>query len=277
MNATDIDTKSLRDKFKAEFDLADRLLKFFDQIFDARFKNRQVSSEEEHIIPMLQLCARAQKTARAMVMLGERGFGEDVGVLARSLVETVFHFLYMARDPRVRGLLYFRHELVSEIEGFQRFKGSDTLNSGIKESELHAKIKAIDDKIKQIRPSFDLSTFRNNGAGGWTGKHISEIAKDLGPNGERQYRTTFWFLSGYTHPSPVWMQSLRVENETGILVDPGPSTSYVREIVLSALCYYLIALYYGVDDFFGLGNRSRIDQFESEFREISNRNKDATR
>lgn len=272
MDTGEIDTATVRTKFEAEFSLADRLLKFFDQLFDGRFKNRQVSSEEEHMVPMLQLCARAQKTARAIVILGERGFGEDAGILARALVETVFHFLYMARDPRIRGLLYFRHELVSELEGFARFKqgpGSERLTSDIDESQLRDKVEAIESKIKQIRPSFDFSKLSRNDSKGWTGKTISEIVKDLGPDGERQYRTTFWILSGYTHPSPVWMSSLRVENEAGILVDPGPSTSYVKEIILSALCYYLIMLYYGIDDFFSLGYQSSIGEFEAEFRRVA--------
>ena len=186
-------------------------------------------------------------------------------------MEAVLHFGYMTLSPRVNGLLYLRHGYAAELEGFARLRKVSTSidpEFDFDESRWRNNIKELEQRILEVRPNFDLEDLKRNDWRGWSGKSTAWMAKDLGEDAERQYMTTFWILSGYTHPSPLWMQSLRVDGQNDVLVDARPSNSYVRPILVSALCYYLIASCYAVSDFFGLGKEQSIKEFEDRFRKL---------
>lgn len=137
---------------------------------------------------LLQKC---QKTHWSILLLCREGFGEDAGMLLRTLLETLINFLWMSnanKDERVNSWIYYdyilRKRLIDSIEKWKPLEKGLEINIYDK-NEVERKYQSVKDKYKKGK--------------GWSGKNTEQMAMDVGL--EYDYEFVYRYFSNLGHSS----------------------------------------------------------------------------
>jgi len=196
---------------------------------------------------ILFLAGKACKTYEAIVLLDERGFGQDAGVLTRSLLELAINVLWINEDLQSRAEMYRDYDAIVRLQADKTLaRHPELLGTKGRPSAEYL------DATRSVREAEAARAKRKHGftKNRWSSKTIQQMAKevDLDDHYEYAYRN----LSNIEH-SISSSSKAYVEKATGSYrLSVGPSEAHVLETLATA--YDLMLRIFAVSDIhLGLG------------------------
>ncbi len=202
--------------------------------------------------------SRSSKTFSAILILCQRGFGEDAAVLCRSLVENVVNFLYIRQDPAERADLYLEYEYVLRHTYVEMLAATGSLDGlAVRDENARKELRELYESVKKRYPNRHL----------WSGKSLRVMADDVGLSAH--YRFAYKYFSDLAHGAPsVIMGLLCPAEEPGFVrIDFGPTESFIREATIwSCDLFWRVLVTY--NDIFSLGMEAQLDELSTRMREV---------
>lgn len=199
---------------------------------------------------LLFAVGKTEKTSKAIVVLCEKGFGQDAAMLSRSLFElalTVDYIISDKSDYLVKR--FFAYDWVQRAEAYDYLKN-------------------YDDQYIDVKKNADIAdeTYKYKKGLGWSDIRISKMANDCGWG--NMYKTIYKILCAFTHVNTrSFNDYLKMDELGNFLVDSGPNTSLIDEtLVLSAYSYLQILYYF--DNYFNKDYKSHLKKIEEKIIEI---------
>lgn len=90
---------------------------------------------------------KACKTHEAIVILAERGYGQDAGILLRGLVNLVINAYWIAKDPAARSERYIDYDWILRLQSADIARSADALARLT--PEMNYQIAALDVEIEK--------------------------------------------------------------------------------------------------------------------------------
>jgi len=215
------------------------------KLVDDTFTRKLTLSTEAKQITAIGL-AKAYKTLQAILLLCKAGYGQDAGILLRSLFNLTVNVLYINKDPVNRAKRYIGYGNILR----QKIAKTPTL-SDIMGKLDECTLNEIDREVERAK-----ETYKYNRSG-WSDKSIKDMAKEVGL--ESGYDTAYVLMSSIEHSDARSADHYVSIGPTGVTLDPSPSTRYIRENLLTAAPLMLIM----VDqwkDVFNLGIEAKIKE-----------------
>jgi hypothetical protein len=193
------------------------------------------------------------KTHEAIVILTERGYGQDAGILLRSLVNLVINAYWIARDPAVRLERYMDYDWILRSQAADIGRRGDALARLT--PEMRCQLAALDAEIeKKAREAKEKHHYDRRG---WSGISIRDMAKDVGF--QNYYDYAYRLLSNLEHSNSRSTTSYLEEASGAYQFNVGPGPEYVR-VILATAYGLLVDLFALADKVLNLGLALALDE-----------------
>lgn len=200
---------------------------------------------------------KACKTHKAIVILAERGYGQDAGILLRSLVDLVISAYWISKDPVPRVERYMDYDWILRSKYENVGRSADALARLT--PEIRAKIAALDVEIK--KKAQGAKQKHRYDRRGWSGTSIWDMAKEVGF--QNYYNYAYRLLSDLEHSNSRSTTSYLEEVSGAYQFNVGPGPQYVR-VVLATAYHLLIDLFSLADKVLNLGLARALDKARQE-------------
>lgn len=249
------------ERFKKDFTDSDTIYSIIEGIFDQGWRSKE-DSIYEYVIGLL--FGKAFKTYKSINILCKEGYGQDAGILLRSLFEIYVSIAYISKDePEKRAKRYYDYSSIERkhlVELFDRYelkeKGFKNAGEAIKRNreEIYRLYDEVKNNYKNEKGKID--EFR------WSGKSIKEMAIDCGL--ETDYAVVFFIFSQLVHSTSMTERLYVHANiaERRISLDAGPSEEYI-EIVLPHSNTILVRILEKFNSVFNLGKEGKIKEVKN--------------
>lgn len=245
--------KEIREKNRRLFEFAEKVNKAVQPTVLSEFDPHQRDARE--LISKLFLIRSVSKF-QAIVFLAERGMFHEGRIILRSLLETMFYVVAMAKDretyKKVAAKVFFEQKKTSNI--FQRWIDDGVI---VETEELATLISSLREMACENIEEHEL-----------TEKKIFEVA-DLGDN-LLIYNTTYRRLCSDTHASILALaENLEIGSDGEIhSIISGPSVEGLDLLLLTAVST-LLSTYDATRKIFGLTGPDLASEFTETLEELS--------
>lgn len=228
----------------------------------------------------LFILTRIKKTYSSILILCEGGFGQDVSMLLRSLLEHFVALKYIlhekdkANDLAVRFVDYkwviFRRQLPAQEKNLA--------NASQEEKDQFAqKKKMVIERTEEFKKKYRIISDRALMT--WSGKTVRDMARQVDRELLSEYETTFQLCSRFSHPSILGDNEYLVYDDKYLIFSPLPSVIGVYENLSNGIKIMLDFLYL-VNDVFDFQQESQLKEFERRYclcmKDLSCLNKDVS-
>ena len=189
------------------------------------------------------MTGKACKTHEATVMLAERGFGQDAGLLLRSLLDLVVNALWLAKDPCQR------MEMWLEFDWILRQRIPLSLEKAEENKET---VDTIEIEARRVKEKYGYKRGDT-----WSRKSIESMAREVGLGD--LYKYAYRTLSNIEHSASRGFVSYHVDTPDGIRINIGPGKEYVKEVLVTA-CDLLVDLLTLANDVLALDLNSVLEE-----------------
>lgn len=196
---------------------------------------------------------KACKTHEAVVILAERGYGQDAGILLRSLVNLVINAYWIAKDPSARLERYMDYDWILRLKSADVGRSAEAL--GRLTPEMRAQMAALDEEIE--KKAREAKQKHRYGQRGWSGKSIRGMAEEVGF--QNYYAYAYRLLSDLEHSNSRSTTSYLEKASGAYRFNVGPGPEYVR-VTLATAYGLLIDLFALADKVLGLGLSATLDE-----------------
>lgn len=200
--------------------------------------------------------AKAYRTLRAISYLCSRGYGEDAGILLRSLFEIVVNALYIEDNEELA-------QRYADFEAIYVYRLSvDPALKGVYKSLSEDKVREIGEDYKRAQDKHKYKDKRN-----WSGKPIKKMAEKVGLG--EAYAYLYVLMSQLTHStvdsSRYYLQEDKVRSV--VRVKLSPSYNLIPEDLLTAgaLMLYIVRQW---SNQFNLGIETKIQEIDIRLQEL---------
>lgn len=195
---------------------------------------------------------KACKNHEAIVILAERGYGQDAGILLRSLVNLVINAYCLANGPVTRLERYMDYDWILRSQAAGVPRSADALARLT--PEIRASRAALVAEIeKKAREAKQKHRYDNRG---WSGKNIRDMAKEVGV--QNYYDYAYRLLSNLEHSNSRSTTAYLEDVSGAYRFNVGPGPEYVR-VVLATAYGLLIDLFALADKVLSLGLAQALD------------------
>lgn len=203
---------------------------------------------------LLFAIGKADKTLSAIVLLCQKGMGEDAAMICRSILELSVIVKYILADPTEQlAKKYFSFDWIQreKMMKYLEKKSSQILKD-------HKELEAIKDQIDKAKSQFE---YKNNR---WS--FIREMFESVGQ--QDIYDTVYSIQSSLIHSSPRSMNEYFKEENERLILNSGPSDNLVNQTLVTACISYL-ELVKKMNEFFIKEHNVEIKVIEDElFKQI---------
>lgn len=221
--------------------------------------NKHPEPKTPRQIFLLYALAKSHKTQAAILLLSERGFGQDAGILARSIFELAITVLYIAKDENGKLVERFfdydwimranMYDSVSEDTFFKnRIENRDPAGE-----EVEA-VLAEAGKIKKKYPG--IKHFR------WSDENFREMAEKVGRLDT--YKSAYHLQCNLAHPNSRNMNDYFSESEGRLEVNAGPNDEWIKSSLIATFDFF-IHVVYAWDEEFEFGLKLRLDDLVKRY------------
>jgi len=190
--------KSLYKEHAKLFEHTRKLLKLANELSKTKF---EPSTTFEKITVLF--FAKSRKTYWATSVLAGKGFGEDAGILLRSLLENLIDLYWISIEPQERSKRFLDFASFTYGEGLKKLTEDKLYTHRGEQIPAEIMEEALNDynKInKQLLKSF--LKYRK-----WTPMGRREMAKEIDKTTHKNdflllYNKAYWLLSNTVHPNP---------------------------------------------------------------------------
>ncbi|MBI4185493.1 hypothetical protein HY524_00395 [Candidatus Berkelbacteria bacterium] len=198
---------------------------------------RQVTHDNNDSVRLVALyfLAKTLKSVAAIHILASNGYGEDAGILARSLFEIWLNFEYIImNESQDRASRFIQNSAIT------RERDLRGLDSG-----QHPIARQIDTLVREdIARGAEQARLLHDFAKGeptWSGQSVREMAEEVDKQKQdsnksalNDYLVEYRFLSDHAHANAPASKSYVFESDKGLLVSYLPSAYMVPEALLTA-------------------------------------------
>lgn len=185
------------------------------------------------------LFIKSQKSYQAILELCKKGYGEDAGIILRSLQEGLINVLYILKeDSEKRAERYLHFEVVTRKELMDRIhKNSETFAEygeipPEKRKEINREFHEYQKKYGKIKKD-EIKVDRIN----WSGKKIKDLATSVGMDWD--YNFIFYSLSHVAHSNVKGTLEFLKNDIIKYATIVGPSENYIARALVTSYNYFL--------------------------------------
>lgn len=249
------------EKFEKDFVNFDAICNITDEIFDQGWKIKE-KSDYEYVMSLL--FSKAFKTYKGINILCKEGYGQDAGILLRSLFEIYVNIAYISKDEsEKRAKRYYEYSYIKKQHLVELFDNYRLEKEGFKDAgqsiqRNREEIYKLYNKVK--------GNYKNENGGKdefhWSGKSIKRMASECGLGTDHAY--VFFIFSQLVHSSSMTESSYVHANitERQIASDVGPSEEYI-EAVLPHSNNIFLKILERFDSVFNSGKERKIEEIKS--------------
>ena len=226
----------MKEKYKVLFSFNDDLRSLSESVFDEKFYYKTVKQAF-----LAYSFGKAYKTHASILILCDKGNGQDAAILTRSLFELAVTTLYILDDKSdYRVQRWFDFDWIIRDRMYRYAKSKKYLAEAIikREEELQKGENTVEEIAQQAvkmqkKYKYDLRK-------GWSDKTIKQMAEEVGL---LDVYKTFYSLQSNLHHSAVRTVNdyFKLEKD-GIRADTGPSKSWVTESLVGAFHFFGIVV-----------------------------------
>ena len=209
---------------------------------------------------LLYALAKSHKTQAAILLLSEKGFGQDAGILARSIFELAITALYIAKDETGKIVeRFFDYDWIMRANMYNSVS-RDTLfkEEFIKKDPTRKEVKAIfseAEKIKKKYPRIEESFH-------WSDKGFKGMAKKVGRLDT--YKSAYHLQCNLAHPNPRNTNDYFTESESRLEINAGPDDKWIKESLVATFDFF-IHVVYAWNEEFNFGLKLKLDDLAKRY------------
>jgi len=228
--------KSIQQKYQKGLQFIDQALSMGEQFFAIKDAKSPVD-EKLYVGIQLGLFVSGHRTLYAIRLLSERGLaGDQAMILLRTLLEITTNSVSLSQGNKVENAQRYRDfALILEtrlLKGASEYAGTKELKKGWEKllSERQSHI----DEIKKRRGEDEYKELRDNNT--WREKNVYVLCEKIGMID--QYKLVYRRASKISHGMNVEDWICGDPQSPEIILDPGPSDSWLPDVLMSALTFY---------------------------------------
>ena len=240
------------EKYKDLFKLNGELAKLVADIWETADFQPETYAQ----VVIFFFLAKAYKTIQAILLLCRQGYGEDAGILLRSLFEIGVNAWYIADNEELA-------QRYLDYKAIQVHRLLEDPSWGFILGEVGK------DKVREIRERCEEAQAKHKYGKSisWSGKSMKEMAEavDLGPT----YSSIYVIMSQLNHPSAGTMLDYVQMDKEGLVtgVKLSPSDNLIREVLLGTVPLLLnVVKQWRMQ--FNLGIETKIMEIDSRIMEM---------
>lgn len=229
------------EEYKELFDVARRVdQQTLAMLEEFNAKQLKLFNLPAHQRIFLFIFTRSLKTYASVLSLCERGYGQDVATLLRSLLENLITAKYILHNPRkadglakrfvaYKWVIFKRHLPEQEKEFLHATSEEKTV--------FEHKKNAIMKNVAEFKRNFNVTSDRALVT--WSGKTVRDMAKEINQDLVDEYDTTFRLCSRFSHPSILGDKEYLIQDGTNLIFSPLPSGIGIVPNLSKAIKYTL--------------------------------------
>lgn len=186
---------------------------------------------------LLYALAKSYKTQAAVLFLAKSGYGQDAGILTRSIFELAITTLYIVNDiTGGRVERFFDYDWVMRENLYNSVAKDEALSrgaEGFKEKDPSGEtIETILKKARDVKERYpDLRKFS------WSDKKFKEMAEEVGRIDI--YKTAYHLQCNLAHPNPRNTNDYFSESGGRLQVNAGPGDDWVMQSLVAAFDFFI--------------------------------------
>ncbi|HDP69994.1 MAG TPA: hypothetical protein ENN38_04195 [Actinobacteria bacterium] len=266
LKITDDIEKSLCKEHAKLFEHTHKLLKLANELSEIKF---EPSTTFEKIT--ILFFAKSRKTYWAISTLAGRGFGEDAGILLRSLLENLIDLYWISIEPKERSKRFLDFASFTYREGFKKLEEDKLHKHRGEQVSLQIKEEVLRDCQKidaRILKSFQK--YRK-----WAPMGRREMAKEIDrtlTNYKKIHKDEFlflydkayWLLSNTAHLNPFALDDFIKPAGNKLILREQPSKRHIANWLILSFHIFL-RIVDKINDVHKIGAEEKIQDLESRF------------
>lgn len=250
--------RQLYHALKRHFDLSISFFRSLSDAIDEKMKQIQPKSDFEWAITFLFY--RSYKLYWTILLLCQKGFGPEAGILLRSLMEHTVNMDWIAKEGQDKGaklfLDYFHVARKKLYNKYGKYKVLANLTD-VQKQAMQSK-EEIERRYHEVRANYADERF-------WAPIRITKRAHDVGAAYDWDFY--YWGFSFLAHPNASSQFDFVIPDEPKNSFIIGPSYSKLQDVLVLSCRYLLLALNTW-NLVFGLGLENLLVQLTEELSAI---------
>jgi hypothetical protein len=251
--------QNLYHKYKEIFDINISVFHQLSNIFEEKVKGLELQSDFQKAINFLY--CRSYRLHWSILILCDNGFGQEAGILLRSLIEQVVNMAWIGKeDPDHRAKLFVDYSHIARkklYDNWEKHRVFDNLTDPQKQF--------IEDK-REIERLYLEAKENYKDESRWAPKHIKTRADEVGLGYDWDFY--YWNLSFFVHSnSASQFEFIRKKGKDNSYI-VGPSEFMIQN-VLHLSCKYLLLAFDLWNKAFELGLDKQVQEFQIKLTKIS--------
>lgn len=208
---------------------------------------------------LLYALAKSHKTQAAILLLSEKGFCQDAGILTRSMFELSITASYITQDETGKIVeRFFDYDWIMRANMYDSVSKDAIYKEKInKKDSAKEIIEEVLTKAEEIRKKYpDMTDIR------WSNKSFKKIARKVGRLDA--YKTAYSLQCNLSHPNPRNINDYFTESEGRLEVNSGPDDKWISESLVATFDFF----FHIISDWneeFGFGLKSKLDDLTKRY------------
>ena len=206
--------------------------------------------------PLLHFAVQVIRKHEALEILAERGFGQEAGMMLRSMFEATVNAVWISKDLDARLKRYHAYQFFSAQQYRNLAESKGIANNRVKNKENESRKKTV----KQLA---EEAGWREMGKYGfkrndyWSGKPLKQMAEDIG--WLERYETEYKIYSDITHAGAASGSDYFSQSDSGVtFITVRPQWEHCQ-MCLREGYLYLTTTFTVADDCVNLGLGRQLD------------------
>jgi hypothetical protein len=232
------------------------------------FNSRQIRliNLAPHKRLFLFFLTRALKTYSAVQALCREGYGQDVYVLLRNMLEMLISMKYILVDERKAAEKAVRFVEYKWVIFKRSLPDEGTLGASPSGSDEQSKRARIMERFEEFKKKYRIGSDR--GLLTWSGRSVRDMAKTADPDLLKEYDRAFRQYSKFSHPGIIGDREY-VNLEAAMLhFSPLPAGGGSLVFSLKSAVTYVVLVVRMFNDLFRLGYDKQLDEFSARSEEV---------
>jgi len=186
---------------------------------------------------LLYALVKSHKTQAAILLLSERGFGQDAGILSRSIFELAITALYIVKDNTGKiAERFFDYDLIMRANMYNAVSKDTKYKYELKTKDPTGVI--IEDVIKEAKKVKEK--YQSIGSLRWSDENFKEMAEAVGRSDT--YKTAYRLQCNLSHPNPRNTIDYFTESEGALEVNAGPDNKWILESLVATFDFFFCVI-----------------------------------
>lgn len=249
-----------------------KLNREFRQSIISGLKSHKSGPNEGKFWPLFHLAIQTLRKHEALEILSERGFGQEAGVMLRSMFEAMVNAVWISKDIDYRIARYHAYQFFSA----QKYQTLAEKQGTARKHSQQRSAEKLNKSIKQMAEEqgwSELPKWNFKGNQYWSGKTLKQMAEEIGFLS--RYETIYKIYSDTTHVGAPSAADYFSQSESGEVTISNASQIHHTNLCLREGFYYLVLTITVLDECVNLGLERQLDLAETMLPEVFSSNTNA--